>query len=538
MSRKCNNSTDAFCFTCGEYIIDERSRKSIDEFYQRAYYTYYKFKLGDQDKSWAPHVVCKACKEAMRRWTEGRQKSLKFAIPMIWREPSSHFDDCYFCMTNVVGFNKRNKKSIMYPSIPSASRPVPHSDQLPVPIFKELMEVPNTSISSMAKDPVIEEQPDAEPEYEDVDFDTSEDFVGHSREPKRFDQDDLSDLVRDLNLSKKSAELLASRLKDRHLLDEKTKVTFYRNRDMEFLPYFQALEDIIVCNNVEMVLSKLGLPEYDASSWRLFIDSSKRSLKCVLLHNTNAYSSIPIGHSTTLKEKYEPIKEVLKSIKYEEHNWLICVDLKMVNFLLGQQSGYTKYPCFICEWDSRDKANHWIKTDWKLRDALTVGNKNVINEPLVSRDRIILPPLHMKLGYIKQFVKALDKDGECFQYICRMFPALSTEKLKGGIFDGPDIRKMMKDPDFITSMTPIEADAWRGFVNVVQHFLGNRRAENYKELVKNMLDAYRRLGANMSIKLHFLHNHLDRFPVNCGDVSDEQGERFHQDIKDMEIITG
>ena len=44
------NSTDVFCFTCGEYIIDERNRKNIDEFYQKAYYTYYKFKLGDQDK--------------------------------------------------------------------------------------------------------------------------------------------------------------------------------------------------------------------------------------------------------------------------------------------------------------------------------------------------------------------------------------------------------------------------------------------------------------------------------------------------------
>ena len=38
----------------------------------------------------------------------------------------------------------------------------------------------------------------------------------------------------------------------------------------------------------------------------------------------------------------------------------------------------------------------------------------------------------------------------------------------------------------------------------------------------------------MSVKVHFLHNHLDRFPVNCGDVSDEQRERFHQDIKEME----
>ena len=35
--------------------------------------------------------------------------------------------------------------------------------------------------------------------------------------------------------------------------------------------------------------------------------------------------------------------------------------------------------------------------------------------------------------------------------------------------------------------------------------------------------------------MHFLFSHLDRFPENLGDVSDEQGERFHQDIKEMEI---
>ena len=38
----------------------------------------------------------------------------------------------------------------------------------------------------------------------------------------------------------------------------------------------------------------------------------------------------------------------------------------------------------------------------------------------------------------------------------------------------------------------------------------------------------------MSVKLHFLHSHLDFFPDNLGDVSEEQGERFHQDIKDIE----
>ena len=49
-----------------------------------------------------------------------------------------------------------------------------------------------------------------------------------------------------------------------------------------------------------------------------------------------------------------------------------------------------------------------------------------------------------------------------------------------------------------------------------------------------MLQSFHDLGANMSIKVHYLFNHLDRFPENLGDVSDEQGERFHQDIKHME----
>ena len=35
------------------------------------------------------------------------------------------------------------------------------------------------------------------------------------------------------------------------------------------------------------------------------------------------------------------IKEVIKQIGFASHNWDICVDLKMVNFFLGQQSGYT-----------------------------------------------------------------------------------------------------------------------------------------------------------------------------------------------------
>ena len=38
----------------------------------------------------------------------------------------------------------------------------------------------------------------------------------------------------------------------------------------------------------------------------------------------------------------------------------------------------------------------------------------------------------------------------------------------------------------------------------------------------------------MSVKLHFLHSHLEYFPDNLGYYSEEQGERFHQDLKIME----
>lgn len=66
------------------------------------------------------------------------------------------------------------------------------------------------------------------------------------------------------------------------------------------------------------------------------------------------------------------------------------------------------------------------------------------------------------------------------------------------------------------------------------NLLGNKRDENYVTLVENMLSSYQALGCNMSLKIHFLHSHLDYFPYNCGAVSDEHGERFHQDIANME----
>ena len=53
-------------------------------------------------------------------------------------------------------------------------------------------------------------------------------------------------------------------------------------------------------------------------------------------------------------------------------------------------------------------------------------------------------------------------------------------------------------------------------------FFGMCRAKNYKELMEKLLKNLLEIGPNMSIKVHFLHCHLDKFTDNSGNASDEQ----------------
>ena len=83
-------------------------------------------------------------------------------------------------------------------------------------------------------------------------------------------------------------------------------------------------------------------------------------------------------------------------------------------------------------------------------------------------------------------------------------------------------------------MNDKEKTAWLSFVDVMKNFLGNKKAGNHQDLVGNMLSAFCHLGCKMSIKVHFLFSHLNKFPNNLGTVSDELGERFHQDLMAIE----
>jgi len=77
--------------------------------------------------------------------------------------------------------------------------------------------------------------------------------------------------------------------------------------------------------------------------------------------------------------------------------------------------------------------------------------------------------------------------------------------LKEGIFIGPQIRDIIKDKFFGKLLQGNEKAAWDSFKFVVKVFMGHRRAQNYEELVNNLLQRYQKLGCNMSLKIHFLH---------------------------------
>lgn len=180
------------------------------------------------------------------------------------------------------------------------------------------------------------------------------------------------------------------------------------------------------------------------------------------------------------------------------------------------------------------KSEHYTRTQWPPRDTVELGSYNVIHDPLVQKESVILPPLHIKLGIMKQFVKALQKDKPAFQYLKTKFPKISDAKIKEGIFVGPQIRELIFDANFDATMDDRELAAWNAFKKICSGLLGKHKAENYTALVDDLIKSYHHLGCNMSLKLHFLHSHLSFFPENAGDVSDEHGERFHQDISRME----
>ena len=235
-------------------------------------------------------------------------------------------------------------------------------------------------------------------------------------QPHFRNQSELDNLIKDLGLTKSGAELFSLRLMEWNLLGEDCRICVYPKRNKEFEIYYDFCNDLCYCKDVTDFFTSLRL-EHDPAQWRLLIDSSKRSLKAMLPHNGSKYPSLPLAYSVQKKEDYDNDKEFLDKINYSKFKCDVCGDFKMLTFLLGLQRGCTKNSCFICLWDSRTDDDHYKKVHWPPRVELQLGLFNVLKQPLVDSNKVLLPPLQIKLGLIKQFVKVLDFGGEALQEI-------------------------------------------------------------------------------------------------------------------------
>ena len=103
---------------------------------------------------------------------------------MARREGKDHFTDCYFCMINLKGINRKNKLHIKYSNVPSAIRTIPHDPELSVSEPDGNVEYSSDSEHS---DMTVVARDDAyKPEEDD--------------QPVSLMQTELNDLTRDLNL--------------------------------------------------------------------------------------------------------------------------------------------------------------------------------------------------------------------------------------------------------------------------------------------------------------------------------------------------
>ncbi|XP_061431765.1 uncharacterized protein LOC133357688 [Lethenteron reissneri] len=361
-SRGCKHPVDAFCYIRGQFTKIRAKKYSVKVSAKmcEAYKAHFDMPVGDQDKPFAPHFTCEQCKKTLEGWYGGEKRAMKFAIPRIWWEPTDHSSNCYFCMLD---HSKRrtgkNAPSITYPDLPSSIAPVPHCHELPVPTPPEREQLS------------LEESSKSESEEDVVNLDYN--FRGGAEERNPYYPNDL---IRDLGLTKSNAELLTSRLKQWNLLDESVQFADQRKRQQPFCSFFTRQDGLCFSHNVGSLVEAIGIACHQ-NEWRLFIDSSSRSLKAVLLYNGNKYLSLPLAHSVHLKEDYNSIKTLLDALKYDEYGWEVIGDFKIVSFLMGFQGGFTKFPCYLCLWDSRDTKAHYHSCDWPKRTEFLFGEEQL-----------------------------------------------------------------------------------------------------------------------------------------------------------------
>uniref|UniRef100_A0A1B0C9S4 Uncharacterized protein n=1 Tax=Lutzomyia longipalpis TaxID=7200 RepID=A0A1B0C9S4_LUTLO len=259
-TKSCTMDRNCFCYVCRMFIVSKQ-KCTITYATEKAYKAYFQFSMNNRDKSWAPNVIS-------RLSGNGHKANEKI---FIWRSNDLE-------RTNFRGIGKTKRQKFEYPQVTTVSYPIPHDQDIPRPVYRD------------------EDDEESKLMELNVSMSNDDDYVCEP-EPKvrRYTQDELNDEVRDFALSKKESQLFASRMKERGFVDSSVKITSFKTRHQKYQDLFTTQDEFTYCLDVHKLVERMELQNYDPEEWRLFIDSSIFSLKCVLLHKGNKYGSIPIG---------------------------------------------------------------------------------------------------------------------------------------------------------------------------------------------------------------------------------------------------
>lgn len=478
MSNEQCEHRNKFCLVCGKFTTKDNGRM-ITKTLEDAYEDYFKMVIV---KAWyIPEIVCSYCRLNLLK----KPPKLKYALPMQWLPRTEHSANaCYFChnymQSKTLNFKTRDK--VNYVLGDSVIEPVKHSTEeasmdmdmdmnTDMDTSSDMGQISGQSLETASGTSGEKTPPGTFAPAEEFDsppsaVDTSSTYVPDRRDlqmldlPIKLTQKDVDNLAKDMKCSEKQKEILGSRLKDFRCVTsdflitagKKKKILSTRIKDQdcvalafltssgrkrrntqEYDEMFRTDEEtkMTYCWNVRLLFLRMK-QVHNPTEWRLFIDGGKNSLKAVLLHITNKYPSIPIAHGDKVAEKYESIGAILKLLQYEEYKWLICADLKIVAILMGLKQGYSKHQCFLCLWEGRKNDLHYdYSHKWPQRYRIQVGIASQEKEPLVrDRSKIILPPLHIKLGVVRNFTKALHRDSVAYNYLRKFMNKLGASDAK------------------------------------------------------------------------------------------------------------
>jgi hypothetical protein len=101
----------------------------------------------------------------------------------------------------------------------------------------------------------------------------------------------------------------------------------------------------------------------------------------------------------------------------------------------------------------------------------------------------------------------MNQNNTGFLYFKNTFPRISDAIFKEGVFSGPQIRKLIQNVKSEDQLSEVERAAWKSFKIVTTKFVGNYKAEKYRDMVADLVKPYKAVGCIKSLKVHFLDSH-------------------------------